>query len=131
MDSNSNPIPNALVSLSVSGPGTVISDPPLFAGETDASGVSSWEIKSTVAGSYIITATADSVKLTQQPAVIFNPGPAARLAFTQQPSGGVSGIAFAVQPQITVQDSFGNTVDSSASITLAIGNNPRGASSDR
>jgi len=47
-------------------------------------------------------------------------GPAAKLAFTTQPGGGQPGAALAPQPVVTVQDAFGNTVDSSASITLAI-----------
>src|SRR5207253_655053 len=46
--------------------------------------------------------------------------------FTTQPSNTVAGASIAPAVQLTVQDSFGNTVTSSnASITLAIGNNPR------
>jgi trimeric autotransporter adhesin len=53
--------------------------------------------------------------------VTVNPAAAAELAFTQQPSGGTSAIAWATQPKVTVQDAFGNTItSSSASVTLAI-----------
>mgnify|MGYP003704431363 CR=1 FL=1 len=37
-------------------------------------------------------------------------GPASKLAFTTQPGGGASGIAWAQQPIVTVQDAAGNTV---------------------
>ncbi|MEI6676147.1 MAG: InlB B-repeat-containing protein [Verrucomicrobiota bacterium] len=45
-------------------------------------------------------------------------GAAAKLAFTTQPGGWVLGAGWATQPVVTVQDASGNTVDSSASITL-------------
>ena len=48
-------------------------------------------------------------------------GSAARLAFTQQPNGGVYNTAWSTQPKVTVQDAFGNTVTTSvASVTLSI-----------
>ncbi len=57
-------------------------------------------------------------------------GAAAKLAFIMSPGGAggvpeVAGKAFAQQPQVAIQDTFGNTVtDSSAEVTLAIGANP-------
>jgi hypothetical protein len=52
-------------------------------------------------------------------------GPAAKLAFTQQPGGGAATLAWTSQPTVTVQDAGGNTiVGSTASITLVIGTNP-------
>ena len=57
--------------------------------------------------------------------VVITVGPAAKLAFTQQPGGGAATIAWTTQPTVTVQDAGGNTiVGSTASITLAIGTNP-------
>src|SRR5258708_26120461 len=48
-------------------------------------------------------------------------GPAAKLAFTQQPSSSTGGIAFPTQPTVTVQDAGGNTVTTDTSdVTLAI-----------
>src|ERR1019366_9294459 len=48
-------------------------------------------------------------------------GPAAKLAFTQEPSSSTTGAAFPTQPSVAVEDSNGNivTTDSSA-VTLAI-----------
>ncbi len=49
------------------------------------------------------------------------PGPASKLAFTQSPGNAVAGVAFAPQPQVTVQDQYGNTVTGDAStVTLTI-----------
>ena len=54
-------------------------------------------------------------------------GPAAKLSFGTQPVGANGGAAFSTQPVVIVQDAGGNTVtNSSAFITLAIGNNPSG-----
>ena len=49
---------------------------------------------------------------------------AAKLAFTTQPGGGSAGQFWSTQPQVSVQDTLGNTASSTASITLAIGTNP-------
>lgn len=45
---------------------------------------------------------------------------AAKLGFTQQPGGGTSAVAWATQAIVAIQDQFGNTVSSVASVTLAI-----------
>ena len=77
---------------------------------------------------YTITATAPGL-LSSAVSSAFNVtvGPAAQLAFTQQPSTSVHGVAFGTQPIITVQDAGGNTVTtSSAAVTMAIGTNPGG-----
>ena len=48
-------------------------------------------------------------------------GAAAKVAFTQQTTGGGGGVAWTTQPKVTIQDASGNTVTtSSASVTLAI-----------
>src|SRR5260370_42394157 len=47
------------------------------------------------------------------PPLTVNPGTASKLVVTQQPSStATAGTAFATQPKLTVQDSFGNTVTS-------------------
>lgn len=57
--------------------------------------------------------------------VVITVGPAAKVAFTQQPNGGASTVAWTTQPKVTVQDAGGNTiVGSTAAVTLAIGTNP-------
>ncbi|MCX6872982.1 MAG: right-handed parallel beta-helix repeat-containing protein [Verrucomicrobia bacterium] len=51
-------------------------------------------------------------------------GPANKLAFTTQPGGGQSGIAWTTQPVVTLQDANGNTKPGTAqNVTLAIRNN--------
>jgi hypothetical protein len=48
-------------------------------------------------------------------------GPAAKLAFTVQPSASTGGTAFSTQPRVTVQDAGGNTVTTgSTGVTLTI-----------
>jgi trimeric autotransporter adhesin len=59
--------------------------------------------------------------------VTVSPTSAAKLGFTQQPSGSTGGVAFATQPRVTIQDQYGNTVNTATnSVTLAIGTNPGG-----
>jgi hypothetical protein len=77
------------------------------------------------AGTYTITAKAtdpSSGSITSGPSFVFmiTVGQATQLVFTTPPSGGASGVAWATQPVVTVEDSGGNTVTSSAAIvTLA------------
>ncbi|HYC30989.1 MAG TPA: PKD domain-containing protein, partial [Gemmatimonadales bacterium] len=72
------------------------------------------------------TLIASSPGLTQVTSVGFaiNRGPAAKLAFTAQPSGGSPGGVFPGQPSIAVQDAGGNLINSGpgsgSSITLTI-----------
>jgi hypothetical protein len=92
------------------------------------------------------TLLATSTGLTQVTSSAFNItlGPAAKLAFFTQPSGGAPNIAFATQPRVEVQDAGGNRktagAGNTAPITLAIvpgsgaagaaltcANNPQGA----
>jgi hypothetical protein len=74
---------------------------------------------------YTLTATDGSLTSATSNAFNITVGPAAKLAFTQQPSGGTGGTAFTTQPKVTVQDAGGNTVTTDASnVTLAIGTNP-------
>jgi len=58
----------------------------------------------------------------QTATVDFVPGPAAQLAFTTQPPATTpAGASFALQPVVTIQDAFGNTVTSSSSnVTLEL-----------
>ena len=61
--------------------------------------------------------------------VTVDPGAAAKLAFIAQPGNAIAGNVIPGTPTVSVQDNFGNLVGSStASIAMAIGNNPTGAS---
>jgi hypothetical protein len=60
---------------------------------------------------------------TSSAAVMVEPGPAARLAFTQQPALAQAGHVFAAQPIVRVTDDFGNfptTLDSSFPVTVTL-----------
>jgi hypothetical protein len=75
----------------------------------------------TAAGSWQLTATAGTLAQATSSAVTISPGPATRLAFTQQPSSAVQNTALPSQPAVGVTDAYGNTVTSTAtSITLGI-----------
>ena len=54
-------------------------------------------------------------------------GPAARLAFGQQPTGTIAGNTIAPPTTVLVQDAYGNQTASTPAIAMAIGPNPGGA----
>ncbi|SOD73895.1 hypothetical protein SAMN05892883_3090 [Jatrophihabitans sp. GAS493] len=70
---------------------------------------------------YTVTATAGSwTAAGAASAPVSIVGIASRLAFTTQPGGGIGGVALATQPVVTVQDTAGNTVNSTAPVTLTL-----------
>jgi len=73
---------------------------------------------------YVLTATWSSGGSDDSATFTISAGPATKLVFTTQPSGGSAGVAWATQPVVTVQDSAGQTVTSGAgsttNVTLAI-----------
>src|SRR3954447_2121850 len=73
---------------------------------------------------YTLTATDGTLTSATSNALNVTVGPAAKLAFTQQPSGGTGGTAFTTQPKVAVQDAGGNLTADTSSVTLAIGTNP-------
>jgi hypothetical protein len=94
------------------------------AGTTDAVGIALCVLTlGTATGSNSVSATVAG--MASIPAVTFSatavPGPAAKLAFTVQPGSAAAGAVVSPAVQVTVQDSYGNTVtNSTAVITLAI-----------
>ncbi|HEY7824597.1 MAG TPA: hypothetical protein VIG24_17275, partial [Acidimicrobiia bacterium] len=92
------------------------------------SGTKDFSVMLKTAGSQTITATvASGTSLTAgtSASVTVNPGTAAKLAFTVDPSNVVAGVAISPAVQVTVQDAYDNTVTGATdSITLAIGTNP-------
>ena len=72
-----------------------------------------------VAGTaYTITYTSGGLTVATQ-VVTVSAGAAGRLALTRLSVGAASGAAFAVQPQVTIQDTAGNTVTSSSALVIA------------
>ena len=75
----------------------------------------------TKAGTYTLTATDGALASAVSASFNITPAPASKLVFTQSPGNTVAGVAFAQQPQVTVQDQFGNTVTSDSSdVTIAV-----------
>ena len=79
---------------------------------------------------YTLTANGSLTPLTPATSAAFNIfTAAAKIAFTVQPSNTTAGVSIIPAVQVTVEDSAGIKVTSStASITLALGNNPSGGS---
>ena len=74
-----------------------------------------------VAGTYTLTATDGVLTSGQSSSLTIAVGPAAKLAFTTQPSDSTGGTAFGTQPVVAVEDAGGNTVTSDTSaVTLAL-----------
>jgi hypothetical protein len=72
-------------------------------------------------GDYTLTATDGTLTSAQSKTFSIIAGAPAKLAFTSQPSDATSGVAFATQPQVTVEDAAGNPVTTnSSSVTLAL-----------
>lgn len=59
--------------------------------------------------------------------LVVTPASESRLAFGTQPSNLVAGSAITPTVTVAIQDAFGNTTPSTASVTVAIGANPAGA----
>jgi hypothetical protein len=134
-DANGNPVSGATVTFtapSSGASGTFANGTATTTATTGANGqaTSSTFTAGTSAGSYSVSAAASgatsaSFSLTN------NPGAAAKVVFTTQPSGtGTKNTSFAQQPVVTVEDSNGNrvTTDNSSQVMLAL-NNPNNVNS--
>ncbi|MEW5928542.1 MAG: invasin domain 3-containing protein [Gemmatimonadota bacterium] len=121
VDANGNPVQGTTVSWAVAAGGGSLGAP---SSTTDAAGVASatWTF-GTTAGAQ--GATASAAGLAGSPlafAATATPAPASRLAVAAQPSSGArSGIDFAAQPAVQLQDAHGNAVaQSGVAVTAAI-----------
>ena len=121
VDANGNPVQGTTVSWAVTAGGGSLGAP---SSTTDAAGVASvaWTF-GTTAGAQ--GATASAAGLAGSPlafAATATPAPASRLAVATQPSASArSGIDFAAQPVVQIQDAFGNAVaQSGVTVTAAI-----------
>ena len=75
----------------------------------------------TVAGvtTYTVTATNSSGTATQTFVLTVTPGGANKVAISRASVGTAKGLSFTVQPQITIQDGYANTVTSSTAVVTA------------
>ncbi len=120
-DGSGNPISGATVVLAATGGGNTLTQP---ASTTDANGATTGTLTSTVAESKTVTATINATAITQQATVTVNPDNAKVLAFTTQPSNTQANAPITPAITVEVRDQFGNHVNSSASVAMAIGTNP-------
>ncbi|HWP38546.1 MAG TPA: invasin domain 3-containing protein, partial [Gemmatimonadales bacterium] len=126
LDCGSSPVEGATVQLSLSGTGNFVRQPSTT---TNASGVTTGKVSSTVAGSKTVTATINPGPtqrvIVQKPAVVFRPGAPAALTFTVQPPSTTAGTVMSPSVQVAVVDNLGNVVDTAtATITLAVASGP-------
>jgi Bacterial Ig-like domain (group 1)/Invasin, domain 3 len=120
-DGSGNPISGATVVLAATGTGNTLTQP---AGPTNASGVATGTLTSTVAEPKTVSATINTVAITQQPSVTVAPAAAAALAFTTQPSNTQANAPIAPAVVVEIRDPYGNRVNSSANVSMTIGTNP-------
>ena len=75
----------------------------------------------TIAGvtAYTVTATNSSGTATRTFALTVTPGGANKVAISRASVGTAKGLSFTVQPQITIQDGYSNTVTSSTAVVTA------------
>jgi hypothetical protein len=118
-DAFDNLVSGATVTLASVDPGINFTQP---SGTTGTNGQITGTMSSTLAGTKTVTATANStVNIVQTAAVTVIAGPAAKLAFTAQPSNARATTIIAPPVAVTAQDTFGNTAtDFIGAITLSI-----------
>lgn len=115
-DANGAPMSGVIISLSATGSGVTLTQP---AGPTDADGVATGSLSSTMAGTKTVTALAGGVTLSQQPVVTVNAGvpDLSRSTVTATPATIVAGNGVSTIT-VTVKDGFDNPV-SGSTVTLA------------
>ena len=125
-DSGGNPLPGAAVTFTAptSGASGTFSGGALsvvVAADNNGRATSPAFTANTAVGSYTVSASANGTN-TVSFSLSNTPGAAAKLAVTTSPSAStVAGSAFASQPVVKVQDTYGNTVTSdTSSVTLAV-----------
>ena len=95
---------------------------------TDANGVATGSISSSIAQTKVISAIINGVTITQTAQVTVSPGPASALKFEQQPTSGMTGTPITPALRVEVQDAFDNRIPGAINdVTVALNNNPSGA----
>jgi len=120
-DQFGNPVADVPVALAVDGTGNTLTQP---TAATDANGVATGKLSSTVAGTRTVTVTAGGVELDQTPSVTVQAGaPSASTSTATVPDGSVGAVTTI---QIQLKDAFGNPVPGRAStigVTISGANN--------
>lgn len=113
-DAFGNPIPALEVTLAATGDGNVITQP---AAPTDAQGVATGSITSTVTGAKLISATVGSSTLDQQPTLTVTPDAASGTTSTLALSSGTVAAGDTITVTVTARDAAGNVVPG---VTVAV-----------
>ena len=115
----------ASVILSATGSRNTLIQP---SGPTDANGVATGTISSSIAQNKVVSAIINGVTITQTVLITVSPGPVAALGFHVQPSSGTTGTTITPAIQVEVQDAFENRIPGATNdVTVAFYNNPSGA----
>ena len=123
-DASGTPVSGATVVISATGTGNTITQP---VGPTNASGIATGTLWSTVPGAKTVSATANGVAITQTASVTVTPGAPAALAFLTQPSNVLAGSTISPAVQVGIRDALGNLVTGATNaVTVAMGTNPGG-----
>ena len=124
LDAYANPVAGVAVLLSVTGGGNTLTQP---TGPTNAAGIATGTLSSTVVGAKTVSASVAGVGITETDTVTVGPGPAVAPIFTVQPSNAVAGASITPAIQVTARDAFGNDDTAfTGNVTLAISTNPGG-----
>src|SRR2546429_613484 len=116
-DASGNLVQGATVVLAATGTGNTLTQP---TAPTNASGLATGTLGSTVAESKTVSATIDGVVVTQTATVVVDVGAATKLAFATPPSSvAQSGVQLPQQPVLQVQDANSNPVSGSGVVVTA------------
>ena len=116
-DAQGNPIPGATVTLAATGTGNTVTGP---AAPTDANGVATGTLSSTVAESKTVSATINGVAVTQTATVVVSSGTPTKLVVTIEPAAAAqSGVALTTQPVVRLRDALNNDVSQAGVVVTA------------
>ena len=104
-DTNSNPVPGATVTLTVAGTGNTVTQPTTV---TDANGVTTGAVSSTVAESKHVWATINGRTTFPASVEVRGGPPVSMVAYAGDNQLASFGTALAVVPQVLLRDQFGN-----------------------
>jgi hypothetical protein len=121
-DESGAPMGGAMVVLSGSGAGNIVTQP---SGPTNADGIATGFLSSSIAGRKVVTAEISAVTIAQRPTINVVPGNPARLAFSVQPRRTTRGATISPAVKVQIRDQFGNRVTGATdNLTIALGRNP-------
>jgi Big-like domain-containing protein/invasin-like protein len=120
-DAAGTPLGGAPVTLTATGTGNTVTEP---VGPTNASGVATATLGSTVAETKIVSVTLNGTLIAQAATVTVSPGPPTQLCFTVQPSNTLAGRVITPAVQVTATDASGQIATGfTGPVTVAIGSN--------